>query len=92
MPSADSLIGSYTFPLTDLNWIMRNGGSWTVSLMGTLSTRFPSNLDRPESLKASLTGEKIMKITYSSKIHSLILAAALSIAPGFVSPVSAQVH
>ena len=33
-----------------------------------------------------------MKITRSSKIQSLILAAALSIGLGFVSPVSAQVH
>ncbi len=32
-----------------------------------------------------------MKITRSSKIQSLILAAALSIGLGFVSPVSAQV-
>ncbi len=31
-----------------------------------------------------------MKITHSSKIQSLILAAALSIGLGFVSPVSAQ--
>ena len=31
-----------------------------------------------------------MKITGSSKIRSLILAAALSTGPGFVSPVSAQ--
>jgi probable HAF family extracellular repeat protein len=31
-----------------------------------------------------------MKITPSSKIHGLILAAALSVGPGFVSPVSAQ--
>jgi probable HAF family extracellular repeat protein len=33
-----------------------------------------------------------MKITTSSKIQSLILTAALSIALGFVSPVSAQVR
>ena len=33
-----------------------------------------------------------MKITHSSKIQSLILAAALSIGLGFVSPVSAQVR
>ena len=32
-----------------------------------------------------------MKITHSSTIQSLILAAALSIGLGFVSPVSAQV-
>ena len=31
-----------------------------------------------------------MKITHSSTIQSLILAAALSIGLGFVSPVSAQ--
>ena len=33
-----------------------------------------------------------MKITRSSKIQSLILAAALGIGLGFVSPVSAQQH
>ncbi len=33
-----------------------------------------------------------MKITHSSTIQSLILAAVLSIGLGFVSPVSAQEH
>jgi hypothetical protein len=34
----------------------------------------------------------MMKITHSPKIHSLMLAAALGIGLGFVSPVSAQVR
>jgi hypothetical protein len=33
-----------------------------------------------------------MKITHSAKIQSLILAVALSIGPGFASPVFAQQH
>jgi probable HAF family extracellular repeat protein len=43
-----------------------------------------------ESLKNPLCEENIMKITHRSKILGLILAAALSIGPGFVSPVFAQ--
>jgi probable HAF family extracellular repeat protein len=39
-----------------------------------------------------LTGEKIMKITRSSKIQVLILAATVSIGLGFVSPVSAEIR
>src|SRR5687768_4467494 len=50
----------------------------------------PSNPESPESLKTFSCWREIMKITRSSKIHSLILAAALGTGLGFVSPVSAQ--
>ena len=42
------------------------------------------------TLKKFLTEEKIMRITCSSKIQNLILATALIIGLGFVSPVFAQ--
>src|SRR5687768_3392160 len=53
---------------------------------GTVRTQ----IQEPRISKPSLAGEKIMKITRSSKIRILILAAALSIGLGFVSPVSAD--
>jgi hypothetical protein len=53
--------------------------------VGTLPSSPSPNREKP-----SLTGEKIMKITRSSKIRSLIMAATLSIGLGFVSPISAQ--
>jgi probable HAF family extracellular repeat protein len=57
---------------------------------GFLNAHLPSNLESSASLKPSLVGEKIMKITPSSKIQSLMLVAALSIGLCFVSPVSAR--
>ena len=70
---------------------MRNGSRAVIfdpedRAVGTL----PSNHESPDLQKPSLTKEKIMKITHSSKIQSLIRAAALSIGLGFVSPASAQ--
>jgi hypothetical protein len=64
-------------------------GSSYLTQGRALSARFHQIRRAPDLSKPSLTGEKIMKITRSSKIQNLILAAALSIGLGFVSPVSA---
>jgi probable HAF family extracellular repeat protein len=71
---------------------MRNGSRAVIfDAWSALSARFHQITRAPNLQRPSLTEEKIMKITHSPKIQSLILAAALSIGLGFVSPVSAEI-
>jgi probable HAF family extracellular repeat protein len=66
-------------------------GQLSLTHGAALSVRFHLIRRALNLQKPSLTEEKIMKITHRSKIQSWILAAALSIGLGFVSPVSAEI-
>jgi probable HAF family extracellular repeat protein len=79
--------------LIDLSWILRNGSRAVIFDAGNRAVgTLPSNQESHESLKTLFYWKKIMKITHSSKVQGLMLAAALGIGLGFVSPVSAQQH
>ena len=65
-------------------------GRLSLTQETSLPARFHQIARARISKNPLLLEKKIMKITHSSKIQSLILAAALSIGLGFVSPVSAQ--
>src|SRR5215217_6627136 len=91
MSSADSPLGSYTFRLIDVSWLVGNWGPMLSLMQGTAPSTV-RRIRRNRIFETSLSEEKIMRITHYSKIQSLMLAAALSIGLGFGPPVSAQVR